>query len=152
MKFVCSSFIWGFIFFRFELTQVLCILSQSLRVHMFQCPVMFKGHRFCGINHHLWLLTVFLILLPKDPWTVEGGVWYVGPTQGPALHKSLHSLHIDELRVSASVVICLKKFPWWGLRHTLICGYSNKSLGITLTLNPFSSRRVITCLPRLRYA
>lgn len=52
--------------------------------------------------------------------------------------------------VSVLIAIYCKKLFCWGLRHTLVYGYSNKSLRAILILHPISKIIVVDFLWRLR--
>lgn len=70
---LCPLFLfWNFV--RYWLVQVLCILSQSVWIHMWTY-VSRKCH-FLGAIHHLWLLKYFYHLFNIDPWSLKWGVWW----------------------------------------------------------------------------
>lgn len=57
---------------------------------------------------------------------------------------------IFHLQVSVLIAIYCKKLLCWGLRHTLVYGYSNKSLRAILILRPISKIIVVDSLWRLK--
>lgn len=54
-------------------------LSQSLRVHLRNCPVVSGKHCFLDVTNHLWLLESLQSLFWEDPEPWGLGVWYVCP-------------------------------------------------------------------------
>lgn len=63
---LCWDFVW------LELIQALCMLSQSLGIHVFW-PVVSGRCCFLEDIHNLWLLLSFHFLFHIDPWSLRGG-------------------------------------------------------------------------------
>lgn len=57
--------------------QLLCILSQPLRVHVCLGPVMSERHCFLRVIRHLWLLESVHSLFYAAPWAAgKAGLWW----------------------------------------------------------------------------
>lgn len=67
----CWDLVW--------LQLVLCMLSQSLCVHLCNCPVVSGKHCFLDVTNHLWLMESLQPLFWEDPEPWGLGVWYVCP-------------------------------------------------------------------------
>lgn len=51
--------------------QVLCVLLQPPRVHVWKQPVVFRKHCFLIVIHCLWFLYSYWFLCCDDPWTLH---------------------------------------------------------------------------------
>lgn len=61
-----------------------------------------------------------------------------------------YSLHLCLLCISVIIIMNFRQnFLWWGSRDTLICGYDDKSLGVSLALYPISRIAEVGSLPDL---
>lgn len=60
------------------LSLVLCMLSQPVCVHKCIYPVVPGRHYFFEVIHYLWLVTIFLSLLPLRSPSLEGRGIYLG--------------------------------------------------------------------------
>lgn len=82
----------------------------------------------------------------RDLWAVRGWVYYTMYVPSRADQSTVSdSLHIDSLSIFVlTAVNCKRKLLWWGLRDSLICGYSNKSSGVTFILYPVTRIRVLS--------
>jgi hypothetical protein len=102
----------GFFFFWLELEQLLCMLSVLLRVHLCNSTTGSRKHHFLHFFfYHLWLLMSFCLLILKVPHTLA--TMYVMSVSFGGEHPTVHcSLHIDQMRVSASIAYCKKKLLW----------------------------------------
>lgn len=102
--------------------QVLCILPQSVWVHMCISPAMSRRHGFLGIFHPHWLLQYFLLLNPE-------GERFDGDIPLGLCSKVSHSLHIVQLWLSVFVPINFRsKLPCWWLSKEQICEWSRMLL------------------------
>lgn len=125
----CLDFVW------LELVQVLGMLLQPSWIHMCIYPDV-SGKHFMVI-YHFWLLHSLHPIF-FHPWASEGGC------DEDVLFRTYHFLlcyflSLDHLLVFELIAIyCKKNLPWWDLRNTPIYWCSNKSLGVSLILCPFS--------------
>lgn len=68
-----ASLCWDFV--GMKRVQVLCVLSQSLCVHVYSSPFMSLRSCFFEVNHHLWLLQCFRLLFCIYSWGLRRRIW-----------------------------------------------------------------------------
>lgn len=114
---------WHFVWLDEDLViQVFSTPSQPLGIYMCNSPVETGKLFFCCFP----LPTVLKIFSPPSSLM---SLEYLGTCP----------LHGDQLQVSMLVTTYYKKkLVWRGMRDTLLCRYNDKSLGVSMTLSPFS--------------
>ena len=70
----CFAFLcWDFV--SMKRVQVLCVLSESLCVHVCSSPIVPLRSCFVGVNHYLWLLQCFCLLFCIYSWGLRRRIW-----------------------------------------------------------------------------
>ena len=99
-----------------EARQVLCMLSQPLKVPVCTYPISGR-HCFLDALHPFWLTQSFCLLfcVIPEPWwgSLDGDIPFK-----TEYSKVLYSLHIVQVLGSVLIPIyCMMKLLWWGMRQ-----------------------------------
>lgn len=100
--------------------RVLCVLSQSLCVHVCSSPIVSLRSCFFGVNHHLWLLQCFCLLFCIYSWGLRRRIWKRDPIQ---------DWLIQGLSLSAHCPVVSLHVNYYLLQEVSLRGLSNELIG-----------------------